>query len=144
MRKGMYKMLAAALMLTISGGVVGSAADTVLDTVYVNADRDKAEDTVGTLPGGFIKEEPSVGLLGHQDVMDAPFAVSEVSQKTIKAFASPVNGVNEALALNPSVTIQSGSLYQDIAIRGFRTNGHKQYVMVFQAFSARKIFHTTG
>lgn len=53
-------------------GVVGSAADTVLDTVYVNADRDKAEDTVGTLPGGFIKEEPSVGLLGHQDVMDAP------------------------------------------------------------------------
>ena len=42
MRKGMYKMLAAALMLTISGGVVGSAADTVLDTVYVNADRDKA------------------------------------------------------------------------------------------------------
>ena len=60
--------------------------------------------------------------------MDAPFAVSEVSQKTIKAFASPVNGVNEALALNPSVTIQSGSLYQDIAIRGFRTNGHRQYV----------------
>ena len=56
MRKGMYKMLAAALMLTISGGVVGSAADTTLDTVYVNADRDKAEDTVGTLPGGFIKE----------------------------------------------------------------------------------------
>ena len=38
MRKGMYKMLAAALMLTISGGgVVGSDADTVLDTVYVNA-----------------------------------------------------------------------------------------------------------
>ena len=60
--------------------------------------------------------------------MDAPFTVSEVSQKTIKAFASPVNGVNEALALNPSVTIQSGSLYQDIAIRGFRTNGHRQYV----------------
>lgn len=128
MKKEMYKMLTAALMLTISGGVVGSAADTTLDTVYVNADRDKAEDTVGTLPGGFIKEEPSVGLLGHQDVMDAPFAVSEVSQKTIKAFASPVNGVNEALALNPSVTIQSGSLYQDIAIRGFRTNGHRQYV----------------
>lgn len=73
MRKGMYKMLAAALILTISGEVVGSAANTILDTVYVNADRDKAEDTVGTLPGGFIKEEPSVGLLGHQDVMGCPF-----------------------------------------------------------------------
>ena len=43
MKKEMYKMLAAALMLTISGGVVGSAADTILDTVYVNADRDKAD-----------------------------------------------------------------------------------------------------
>ena len=42
MKKGMYKVLTAALMLTISGGVVGSAADTVLDTVYVNADRDQA------------------------------------------------------------------------------------------------------
>ena len=41
MKKEMYKMLAAALMLSISGGVVGSAADTVLDTVYVNADRDR-------------------------------------------------------------------------------------------------------
>lgn len=73
MRKGMYKMLAAALMLTISGGVVGNAADTVLDTVYVNADRDKAEDTVGTLPGGFIKEEPSVGLVRASGCNGCPF-----------------------------------------------------------------------
>ena len=43
-------------------------------------------------------------------------------------FESPVNGVNEALSFNPSVRIVSGSLYQDISIRGFRTNGHRQYV----------------
>lgn len=39
MRKGkLYVALAAAVVLTISGGVTLRAADTVLDTVYVNAD----------------------------------------------------------------------------------------------------------
>ena len=91
-------------------------------------DKERSEETAGTLPGGFVKSEPSIGLLGHQDVMDAPFTVSEVSRKTINTFESPVNGVNEALSFNPGVRIVSGSLYQDISIRGFRTNGHRQYV----------------
>ena len=86
MKKGIYRALAAAVMLTISGGVAVQAADTTLDTVYVYGDKEKNEETVETLAGGFVKSEPSVGLLGHQDVMDAPFSVSEVSRKTINTF----------------------------------------------------------
>lgn len=97
-----------------------------MDEVVVEGQRDR--DEVGTLPGGFVKENPSVGILGNQNVMDTPFTVTEVSQKTIKSFASPANGINDALSFDPSVRIVSNALYQDIAIRGFTTNGHRQYV----------------
>ena len=54
MRKGkLYVALAAAVVLTISGGVTLRAADTVLDTVYVNADRDG--EVVAALSWGFLE-----------------------------------------------------------------------------------------
>lgn len=86
MRKGMYKMLAAALMLTISGGVVGSAADTVLDTVYVYGDRDQAElQPLGSL----AYQTQNVGLLGNKDALDTPFTSMSVSRKSIDNFCIP-------------------------------------------------------
>ena len=95
MKKGMYKVLTAALMLTISGGVVGSAADTVLDTEYVNADRDQAElQPLGSL----AYQTQNVGLLGNKDALDTPFTSMSVSRKSIDIFASPMNGVMDALA----------------------------------------------
>ena len=81
-----------------------------------------------TLPGGFVSSKPSVGLLGSQDVMDAPFTVTEFNQKTMKTFASPSDGVNGVLSLHPSVRVLTSHLYQDIAIRGFRITGHSEYV----------------
>lgn len=80
-----------------------------------------------TMPGGFVSSKPSVGLLGKQSVMDTPFAVTEISHKTLETFATPTDGVNGALVLNPAVRVQTGHLYQDIAIRGFRINGHASY-----------------
>lgn len=63
MRKGkMYVALAAAVVLTISGGVTLRAADTVLDTVYVNADRD---GEVVAAPGGLVNETAKLGILGN-------------------------------------------------------------------------------
>ena len=126
MRKEMYKMLAAALMLTISGGVVGSAADTTLDTVYVNADRDKAEEAV--LPGGFIKEQNNMGLLGAKDTMDTPFTVSTISNKAFDKYTSPYQGIGDALSFDPSVRADRGGTYTDISIRGMYQSGHSFYV----------------
>ena len=86
-----------------------------------------AKEEQETLPGGFVRAKPAVGLLGEQSVMDVPLAVTEVSRKTLDTFATPTNGVNGALSLNPAVRVQTGHLYQDISIRGFRINGHASY-----------------
>lgn len=125
MKKGMYKMLATALMLTISGGVVGNAADTVLDTVYVNADRDQAElQPLGSL----AYQTQNVGLLGNKDALDTPFTSMSVSRKSIDTFASPMNGVMDALALNPSVRPVGGAIANEVSIRGFKVSDHSLYV----------------
>ena len=125
MKKEMYKMLAAAV-LTIMGGVTlqAASADT-LDTVYVYADKDKQD---ATLPGGFIKEQNNVGLLGSQDAMDTPFTVSTISNKAIEKFTSPYLGIGDALSFNPSVRTDRGGTYTDISIRGIYQSGHSFYV----------------
>lgn len=127
MRKQWIMAMSAAILAALCGGVA-NAANTTLDTVYVDANKDQNQDTVGTFPGGFVKESANIGILGNKDVMDTPFAVTTVSQKAIKTFASPYNGINDVLTFDPSVRILSGALYQDISIRGFSTNGHRQYV----------------
>lgn len=125
MKKEMYKMLAAALMLTISGGVVGSAADTVLDTVYVYGDRDQAElQPLGSL----AYQTQNVGLLGNKDALDTPFTSMSVSRKSIDTFASPMNGVMDALALNPSVRPVGAGIANEVSIRGFKVSDHSLYV----------------
>lgn len=109
------------------GGGTGSVDTYELDPVDVTGQR-APEPVDTTLPGGFVEERPTVGMLGSQDVMDAPFTVSSMSQKAIRTFSSPADGVNGVLTLDPSVRVWSSHLYQDIAIRGFRTNGHTQYI----------------
>ena len=126
MKKGIYKVLAAAIMLTISGGVAVQAADTTLDTVYVYGDREKAEAAV--LPGGFVKEQNNVGLMGSQDTMDTPFTVSTISNKAIEKFTSPYQGIGDTLSFDPSVRADRGGTYTDISIRGIYQSGHSFYV----------------
>ena len=111
----------------VHGGGTDAVDTYELDPVDVEGERvQEAPNT--TLPGGFLESKPSVGLLGNQDVMDAPFTVSSMSQKAIQTFSSPSDGVNGTLTLNPSVRVMTSHLYQDIAVRGFRLSGHALYV----------------
>lgn len=133
------RQLMCAIALATAGSVWMGAASAAEKTaeidsyelapVTVEGERPAAAaEAEETMPGGFVSSKPSVGLLGSQDVMDAPFTVTEFNQKTMKTFASPSDGVNGVLSLHPSVRVLTSHLYQDIAIRGFRITGHSEYV----------------
>lgn len=121
MKKGIYKALAASVLLLISGGAA-QAADT-LDTVYVDANKDQA-----TLPGEYVKAEGSVGILGDKKVMETPFSVTNVSQKTLDLYLGPNEPLDKALVGVPSIRASGSVLHGDYSIRGFRTNGTSMYV----------------
>ena len=86
------------------------------------------EGSADTLPGGFAKEEASVGIVGSQDIMSAPMTVTTLSNKTLTVFASPNTGLSDALSLDPSVRADRGGTYTDISIRGIYQSGHSYYV----------------
>lgn len=123
MRKGkMYVALAAAVMLTISGGVTLRAADTVLDTVYVNADRDCE---VVAAPGGLVNETAKLGILGNQSVMDIPYTEMSMTQKTLEKFDDPSQPIANVLMNNPSIrTSTTSPMYTDFSMRGINMNGN--------------------
>lgn len=123
MRKGkMYVALAAAVMLTISGGVTLRAADTVLDTVYVNADRD---GEVVAAPGGLVNETAKLGILGNQSVMDIPYTEMSMTQKTLEKFDDPSQPIANVLMNNPSIrTSTTSPMYTDFSMRGINMNGN--------------------
>ena len=80
------------------------------------------------LPGGMLNSSGNIGFLGTQDVMDTPFAVTNINEKAIKTFASPYYGISDALSLSPSVRADRGGTYTDISIRGIYQSGHSFYV----------------
>lgn len=123
MRKGkMYVALAAAVVLTISGGVTLRAADTVLDTVYVNADRD---GEVVAAPGGLVNETAKLGILGNQSVMDIPYTEMSMTQKTLEKFDDPSQPIANVLMNNPSIrTSTTSPMYTDFSMRGINMNGN--------------------
>lgn len=107
------------------GFVAGAGAEETmkheLAPVIVEADAD-------VLPGGLAKSTQAVGLLGSQDIMDVPFTVNTVTEKTITTFSNPYNGIAGALSLTPSVRIDRGGTYTDFSIRGKYESGHGIYV----------------
>lgn len=123
MRKGkMYIALAAAVVLTISGGVTLRATDTVLDTVYVNADRD---GEVVAAPGGLVNETAKLGILGNQSVMDIPYTEMSMTQKTLEKFDDPSQPIANVLMNNPSIrTSTTSPMYTDFSMRGINMNGN--------------------
>ncbi len=125
MKKEMYKVLAAAV-LTIIGGVTAQATDAgTLETVYVYADKDQEElKPLGSL----AYQTQNVGLLGKKDTLDTPFPSVTVSRKSIDTFASPMNGIMDALALNPSVRPVGGGIANEVSIRGFKVSDHSLYI----------------
>lgn len=124
MRKEMYAALAAAVLLTISGGVVQAAESAhELSEVVVTGERDKA-----VLPGGFVKTEANIGLLGDKNVMETPFSVTRFTEKTLSTFGGPDKPQDSIFVQSPSVRQTGSILHGDFYFRGFRTNGTNYYV----------------
>lgn len=123
MKRSVYAALAAAMLAMISGGVV--QAETTLDTVYVDANKESEQ---AVLPGGFFRERTDAGFLGNQDVMEVPFSTMKVDGSVLQKFASPYGGLSEALSFDPSVRMDRGGTYTDISIRGIYQSGHSFYV----------------
>lgn len=88
-------------------------------------DKDQAElQPLGSL----AYQTQNVGLMGNKDALDTPFTSMSVSRKSIDTFASPMNGVMDALALNPSVRPVGGGIANEVSIRGFKVSDHSLYV----------------
>ena len=92
-----------------------------MDNVVIQGEKD-------ALPGGLAKSVANVGLVGTGDVMETPYTVVNISEKTIKTFSDPHTGIMGALAMNPSVRSDRGGTYTDLTIRGFYLSGHNMYV----------------
>lgn len=125
MQKGIYRTLAAAILLAVSGGFMAQA-ENMLDTVYVYGDKDKEEK--GTLPGGFVNTKAEVGVLGKKDTMEVPFTVMNISEKTLSTFGGPDKPQDSIFVNNPSVRQTGSILHGDFFFRGLRTNGTNYYV----------------
>lgn len=123
MKKGIYRALAAAVMLTISGGVAVQAADTTLDTVYVYGNRD---NQVEAIPGGYQNKQGPVGILGVKDTMETPFQQTNLAQKTINTFAATPSEQSVNVLINvPSIRNSGSTLYNDFSIRGIASNAYQ-------------------
>jgi len=143
------KFLIAAVLAGVSAPMCGylpasaAAADSSLDEVVVEADRDKAastEDENGAndrergnesvvKPLGDVADQVSdVGILGKKDALETPFSAMTMTHKDLEFFGSPAKGPTDMLTLNPAVRDNSTSLYNDISIRGFKINGHNMYL----------------
>ena len=83
-----------------------------METVYVNADKDKQEH--GTLPGGFVNTKTEVGVLGKKDTMEVPFSVTNITQKTMEVFGGPDKPQDSIFVNSPSVR-QTGSICMGIS-----------------------------
>ena len=127
MIKNKEKILTLAVIMTIISGnypaiVRADVPGFNLPSIIVEAEAEK------TLPGGFVKENSSIGFTGTQNVMEAPYKVVTIDQKAIKSFAGPAEGIVGALSLDPSVRIDRSGTYTDISIRGIYGSGHNMYV----------------
>ncbi len=97
-----------------------------MDTVYVDADKDKNEN--GTLPGGYVNTKATVGILGKKDVMETPFSETAFTAKSMETFGGPDKPLDSVLVNSPSVRQTGSILHGDFYFRGFRTNGTNYYV----------------
>lgn len=121
------KALAMSVLCAIAsvGFVVSASAE---ETMHGQLEEVVVEGSGDVLPGGFVKEKAQVGLMGKQEVMNAPMTISEFSNKTLTTFAAPNTGLSDALSLDPSVRADRGGTYTDLTIRGIYQSGHAYYV----------------
>lgn len=93
-----------------------------LEEVVVEGTADKA------LPGEYVNTTGAVGILGEKDIMEVPFSVTNVSEKTMDLFLGPNEPLDKALVGVPSIRASGSILHGDYSIRGFRANGTSMYV----------------
>lgn len=125
MKKKAYVM-AAVLALTTLGASVEASEVYTLPGITVTAGYLEYEQPA--LPGGFINEKATVGMLGNADIMKVPFSVSNINANTMAAYASPASGVTDTLAFNPSVRTSAGGTNNNVSIRGIAQTGRSMYV----------------
>lgn len=125
MKKKAYVM-AAVLALTTLGASVEASEVYTLPGITVTAGYLEYEQPA--LPGGFINEKATVGMLGNADIMKVPFSVSNINANTMAAYASPSSGVTDTLAFNPSVRTSAGGTNNNVSIRGIAQTGRSMYV----------------
>lgn len=103
-----------------------------LEEVIVEGKQDKEKSSgvheENILPGGFVKTESSLGILGDKQVMDTPFTQMDLTEKTIETFGGPNQPLQSVLANNPAVRIQGTTLHNDFSIRGIKGNGTSSYL----------------
>lgn len=128
MKKKAYVM-AAVLALTTLGASVEASEVYTLPGITVTAGYLDYEQPA--LPGGFINEKATVGMLGNADIMKVPFSVSNINANTMAAYASPASGVTDTLAFNPSVRTSAGGTNNNVSIRGIAQTGRQCMLMEF-------------
>lgn len=80
------------------------------------------------LAGGYAKSNSSVGILGEKQIMEVPFSLVNLSNKTIETFGGANQPLQSILANNPAVRIQGTTLHNDFSIRGIKGNGTSSYL----------------
>ena len=93
-----------------------------MDTVYVDANKDHDEN--GTLPGGYVRTEGDLGILGERSVMEEPFTQTNLSRKTMETFGENAGKPFASILSNvPGIRNTGTALHSDYYIRGLKLNG---------------------
>lgn len=144
MSKSKKRILAAALFyaITCTGFAVSAFAQEVEQESTAKQTTEENHDTLtrhylsetlveaqkNIMPGGFAKNTSSLGMLGEKQIMDTPFAMMDLTNKTIETFGGPNQPLQSVLANNPAVRIQGTTLHNDFSIRGIKGNGTSSYL----------------
>ncbi len=121
------KALTASLLCAVAS--VGFVADVQaeksmnheLNEIVIEGEKD-------LLPGGFVSQKSTLGLLGDKDIMDTPFSQVNLSSKTIEKFGGPNQPLQNVLVNNPAVRVEGTTLHNDISIRGLKSTGTSYYL----------------
>ena len=121
-RPSLSPLAAAALSTLVSAAVSAQTADTgaTLKTVTVNASADaSAEGLTRPFAGGQVARGGRVGILGNQDHMETPFAVTSFTNELIQN--QQARSVGDVLQNDPSVRVARGfgNFQESYFIRGF-------------------------
>lgn len=124
MKKKRYSLIAAMILLAVSGGA--AHASTMLDTVYVYGDKDREE--IQPMAGGAVNTAYGAGVMGNQKLHDIPFTVVSMTKKTIENYSDPTQPLPSVLVNNPSVRSTASTFYDDFSIRGIKLSGYQLYL----------------